>query len=61
MCTPSPWTSWYSGSATECAAILDVCRRLNLVEDATHRSGKEQLDRVVAMLVALAKKLQNDR
>ena len=50
-----------SGSATECAAILDVCRRLNLVEDATHRSGKEQLDRVVAMLVALAKKLQNDR
>jgi hypothetical protein len=49
------------GSATECAAILDVCGRLDLVDESTHRSGKEQLDRVVAMLVVLAKKLQNDR
>ena len=50
-----------SGPATECAAIVDVCRRLSRVDESTHRSGKEQLDRVVAMLVVLAKKLQNDR
>ena len=50
-----------SGSATECAAILDVCGRLDLVDGSTHRSGKELLDRVVAMLVVLAKKLQNGR
>ena len=50
-----------SGSATECAAILDVCHRLNLIEEATQRLGKEQLDRVVAMLVALSKRLQHER
>jgi four helix bundle protein len=50
-----------TGSATECAAILDICRRLAFVDDATHRSGKELLDRIVAMLVALAKRLDNQR
>jgi hypothetical protein len=48
-----------SVSATESAAILDVCRRLKLLGDDTHRSGKETLDRVVAMLVKLAKVLQD--
>jgi len=47
------------GSATESAAILDVCHRLKLLDDDTHRSGKETLDRVVAMLVKLAKVLQD--
>jgi four helix bundle protein len=44
-----------SGSATECAAILDVCQRLHAVDDATHAAGKQLLDRIVAMLVKLAK------
>jgi four helix bundle protein len=47
------------GSATESAAILDVCHRLKLLDDDTHRSGKETLDRVVAMLVKLANVLQD--
>ena len=49
------------GSATECAAILDICRRLDLTDEKTQASGKECLDRVVAMLVALAKKLDTAR
>ncbi|HMJ50971.1 MAG TPA: hypothetical protein VK540_02820 [Polyangiaceae bacterium] len=47
------------GSATESAAILDVCHRLKLLDDDTHRNGKETLDRVVAMLVKLANVLQD--
>jgi len=47
-----------TGSATESAAMLDICRRRNLIDDATHRSGKELLDHIVAMLVRLAKNLQ---
>ncbi len=43
-----------AGSTTECAAILDVCERLKLIEAHDHRVGKEQLDRVMAMLVKLA-------
>jgi four helix bundle protein len=31
------------GSTTESAAILDVCHRLKLLDDDTHRSGKETL------------------
>jgi four helix bundle protein len=50
-----------SGSATECAAILDVCRRLDLVDDDVHRSGKAVLDRIVAMLVAMSRRLDKAR
>jgi four helix bundle protein len=46
-----------SGSATECAAILDVFLRLKAVSPETHRKGKETLDRIVAMLVGLAKSM----
>lgn len=42
------------GSATESAALLDVCRRLELLEEAKHVSGKAMLVRVVAMLIRLA-------
>ena len=49
------------GSATECAAILDVFRKLDLVDEATQRSGKDLLDRAVAMLVGLAKKMDQER
>jgi four helix bundle protein len=46
------------GSATESAAILDVCERLHLIGAETHVPGKQMLDRVVAMLVKLAKTLE---
>ena len=41
-------------SATECAAILDVCKSLELEESELIDVGKEQLDRIVSMLVRLA-------
>lgn len=42
-------------SATECASILDVCRRLQLMEEAQYTRGRELLIRVVAMLTKMAK------
>jgi four helix bundle protein len=42
------------GSATESAALLDVCLRLKLLDEDGHRSGKEMLVRVVSMLIKLA-------
>ena len=47
------------GSATECAAILDVCLLLKLATTDVHATGKQLLDRVVAMLVKLAKNLEH--
>ena len=43
------------GSAMECAAILDVCLRLDIVSEDKSRKGKEILLRVVAMLTKLIK------
>lgn len=42
-------------SATECAATLDVCQRLRLVDPARFTTGRELLLRIVAMLVRLAR------
>lgn len=42
------------GSATESAALLDVCVRLKLLDEAGHKAGKEMLVRVVSMLIKLA-------
>jgi four helix bundle protein len=42
------------GSATESAALLDVCFRLDLLDEASHKAGKEMLVRVVSMLIKLA-------
>src|SRR5262245_23683837 len=42
-------------SATECAAIVDVRRKLQVVDDALAQRARERLLRVVAMLVRLAK------
>ena len=47
-----------AGSATECAAMLDVCLRRKLTTEQVHRTGKQLLDRIVAMLVKLATSLQ---
>ena len=41
-------------SATECAAILDVCKQLGLVAPERYDVGRERLVRVVSMLVRLA-------
>jgi four helix bundle protein len=46
------------GSATESAAILDVCMRLNLASGSSHSAGKGILERVVSMLVKLAKSME---
>jgi len=40
-------------SATECAAILDVCRVRNLIEPAALSAGRDFLLRIVAMLTRM--------
>lgn len=42
------------GSATESAALLDVCVRLKLLDESTQKTGKDMIVRVVAMLIRLA-------
>ena len=42
-------------SATECAGILDICQRLQLVEKTHFEVGRELLLRIVAMSIKLAK------
>ena len=44
-------------SATECAAILDVCSRLSLVEKTSYGAGRELLLRVVSMLTKMTRSL----
>ena len=43
--------------ATECAAILDVCSRLSLVEKTSYGAGHELLLRVVSMLTKMTRSL----
>ena len=40
-------------SATECASILDICSRLQLVDESLVTSGREVLLRIVSMLVKM--------
>jgi four helix bundle protein len=42
------------GSATESAALVDVCFRLKLLDEAGRKTGMEMLLRIVAMLIKLA-------
>src|SRR3954471_13338990 len=42
------------GSATESAALLDVCSRLKLLDEAEHTAGKGMLVRLVSMVIKLA-------
>ena len=44
-------------SATECAAILDVCQRLGLMAEERYRVGREHLLRAVSMLVRLVRSI----
>ena len=43
-------------SATECAAILEVCRRFGVVEELCFEKGRELLVRIVSMLVKMARR-----
>lgn len=43
-------------SAGECAAILDVGKRLGAISETRHREGRALLGRVVAMLTAMARR-----
>jgi four helix bundle protein len=49
------------GSATESAALLDVCLRLKLLGEAEHRAGKAMIVRVVSMLIKLAMSFEDAR
>jgi four helix bundle protein len=42
------------GSATESAALLDVCARLQLLDESAHKLGKDTIVRIVSMLIRLA-------
>lgn len=42
-------------SATECASILDVCKRLRLIPDDQYIQGRELLLRIAAMLTKMAR------
>jgi len=46
-------------SATECAAILDVCRATNLANTEALSSGRTLLLRIVAMLTAMVLRLND--
>ena len=46
-------------SATECAAVLDVCRRLALADATRLDAGRELLLRVVSMLIPLIRRASN--
>jgi len=41
-------------SSTECASILDICRRLGLIEEGHYTRCRELLIRIVAMLTKMA-------
>lgn len=40
-------------SATECAAIFEICHRLELIQDGTYNQSRELLLRIVSMLTKL--------
>jgi four helix bundle protein len=42
------------GSATESAALLDICLRFQVLAEAEHQRGKQMLLRIVSMLIKLA-------
>ena len=48
-------------SATECASIFDICRRLQLCEDKQLLKGRELLIRIVAMLTKMVQRTTINR
>ncbi|MCZ7584720.1 MAG: four helix bundle protein [Deltaproteobacteria bacterium] len=54
--SPNDKASYYArsrGSATECAAVLDVCRALDLLPASSYAEGKAVLLRIASMLTKL--------
>ena len=47
------------GSATESAAMFDVCLRRELIASETHDRGKQLLERIVAMLIKLCRSMRD--
>lgn len=43
-------------SATECASILDICRKLQLMDEQKYVKGRELIVRIVSILVKLAQR-----
>lgn len=43
-------------SATECAGILDVCRKLQLLDEQRYIKGRELLVRIVSILTKMAQR-----
>jgi four helix bundle protein len=48
-------------SATECAAVVDVCKRLQLARETDLLAGRQMLLRIVSMLVPLVKRVGEGR
>jgi four helix bundle protein len=48
------------GSAMECAAVLDACRILNLVQAGEHGRARELLLRIVQMLSKMCRQTTDD-
>ena len=42
-------------SATECAGILDICQRLEIIDEKSYLKSRELLMRIVGMLIKMAK------
>lgn len=56
--SPADKAAFYTrsrASATECAAVLDVCRQQKLISAATTEENKALLERIVQMLTKLIK------
>ncbi|HEY7676694.1 MAG TPA: four helix bundle protein [Candidatus Methylomirabilis sp.] len=47
-------------SATESAAMLDVCGRLKLADGSTHAEGRETLLRIVSMLTKMVRGFEGE-
>lgn len=43
-------------SATECAGILDVCHKLQLLDEQKYFKGRELIVRIVSILVKMAQR-----
>jgi four helix bundle protein len=43
-------------SATECAGVFDICRRLQLIQESQYAKGRELLIRIVSMFSVHDKK-----
>ena len=62
--SPKDKASFYTtarGSTAECAAVLDVCRQLQIIEEDLLKENKEILNRIAQMLTKLIKAQKNFR